>query len=82
MHPLAVFASQKQSIAIGRWIENHLADWIGKVPGWSAKARERIKIGGNTYEIDNLAWNSRLPLVVAVEAERVWATKTRKVRTA
>jgi hypothetical protein len=76
-HPLSVFASQKQSIAIwhGRRIEDHLADWIGKSPDWSAKARERISIGTDTCEIDNLAWNSRLGLVVAVEAKRVWANQ-------
>jgi hypothetical protein len=76
-HPMGVFASQKQSIAIwhGRRIEDHLADWICKVPGWAAKARERISIGGATHEMDNLAWNSHLNLVVAVEVKRVWANQ-------
>jgi hypothetical protein len=76
-HRTVVFASQKQSIAIwhGHRIENHLADWICKVPNWTAKARERMSIGGNVHEIDNLAWNSQLDLVVAVEVKRVWANQ-------
>jgi hypothetical protein len=76
-HPVCVFASQKQGIASwhGTRIENHLADWICKVPYWTAKARERISIGGRVHEIDNLAWNSQLDLVVAVEAKRVWANQ-------
>ncbi len=76
-HPLSVFASQKQSIAIwhGRRIENHLAAWVCKCPDWKAKAHERIVLGGNVYEVDNLAWNCRLGLVVAIEAKRVWANQ-------
>ena len=76
-HPLSVFASQKHSISIwhGTRIENHLAEWINKFSEWSAKPRERISIQGVTYEIDNLAWNSRLGLVVAVEAKRVWSNQ-------
>ena len=76
-HPLSVFASQKQSIAIwhGTRIENHLADWIGKFSAWSAKPRERISIQSAICEIDNLAWSSSLGLVVAVEAKRVWSNQ-------
>jgi hypothetical protein len=71
---MAVFASRKQSIAIwhGHRIEDHLAEWICKAPTWTAKARQRITIGGEVHEIDNLAWNPQLDLVLAVEAKRVW----------
>ena len=76
-HPAAIIASQKQSIAIwhGQRIERHLADWINKVTNWSAKVRERITLSGRVYEIDNLAWNPRLNVVLAVEAKRVWANQ-------
>jgi hypothetical protein len=77
-HPITVFASQKQSIAIwhGNRIENHLAEWINKTSDWNAKLRERIVIAGNIYEIDNLAWNKRLGIVLAVEAKRVWVNQS------
>jgi hypothetical protein len=76
-HPITVFASQKQSIAIwhGRRIENHLTEWIKKTSDWDASKRERILIAGNTYEIDSLAWNKRLGIVLAVEAKRVWVNQ-------
>ena len=76
-HRMGVFASRKQSIAIwhGTRIENHLADWIRRVPNWIANARERISIGSSSYEIDNLACNTQLALVIAVEAKRVWANQ-------
>ena len=32
-------------------------------------------IAGNTYEIDSLAWNKRLGIVLAVEAKRVWVNQ-------
>jgi hypothetical protein len=76
-HPAVAFASQKHSIAIwhGHRIEDHLSDWINKVPNWKAKARERVTINGVTHEIDNLAWNPQLDIVLAVEAKRVWANQ-------
>jgi hypothetical protein len=72
-----VFASQKQSIAIwhGTRIENHLAEWIKKTSDWDAKKRKRISIAGEIFEIDNLAWNKRLDIVLAVEAKRIWANQ-------
>ena len=73
-HPISVFASQKQSIAIwhGNRIEDHLTEWIKRTSDWDSSKRERIVVTGNTYEIDNLAWNRRLGIVLAVEAKRVW----------
>ena len=73
-HPLAVFASHAARIASwhGTRIETHLAEWINHVPDWDAKVRERILIAGRTYEIDNLACNRRLNIVLAVESKRVW----------
>src|SRR5262245_8010023 len=78
-HPMVAFASRKQSIAIwhGHRIENHLADWISNVPNWIASARERITINGTMYEIDNLACNRKLKLVLSVEAKRIWANQDR-----
>ncbi|SCB53805.1 hypothetical protein GA0061098_102112 [Bradyrhizobium shewense] len=76
-HPAVALASQKQSIAIwhGQRIEDHLADWINRVPGWIARARERISIASSIHEIDNLAWNPQIGVVLAVEAKRVWANQ-------
>src|ERR1700756_1245091 len=78
-HPMVAFASQRQSIAIwhGHRIEDHLADWISNVSNWNASARERITISGTVYEIDNLARNQTLGLVLSVEAKRVWANQDR-----
>jgi hypothetical protein len=76
-HPAAVLSSQKQSIAIwhGRRIEDHLSEWINRIPQWRAKARKKIAIQGTIHEIDNIAWNSQLNIVLAVEAKRVWANQ-------
>ena len=76
-HPTVAFASQLQRIAswhVGR-IESRLAGWINKVPNWTAKGGERFLIAGATYELDNLAWNSQLNIVLAVEAKRTWANQ-------
>jgi hypothetical protein len=76
-HPIVAFASQRQSIAIwhGHRIEDHLANWISKMPNWSARARERITISGAMHEIDNVACNQQLGLVLSVEAKRVWSNQ-------
>ncbi|WP_316228060.1 MULTISPECIES: hypothetical protein [unclassified Bradyrhizobium] len=76
-HPLVAFASQRQSIAIwhGHRIEDHLAEWISKAPNWAARSRERIIINGIEHEIDNVAFNQALGLVLSVEAKRVWANQ-------
>jgi hypothetical protein len=73
-HPLVTFSRQRQSIAVwhGHRIEDHLAEWINKAPGWNAKVRETVPIGKDVYEIDNIAWNTALGVVLAVEAKRVW----------
>jgi hypothetical protein len=83
-HPITVFASQKQSIAIwhGRRIEDHLTEWITRTSVWDARKRERIAIAGNTHEIDCLAWNKSLGMVLAIEAKRVWGNQDDTSQTA
>jgi hypothetical protein len=73
-HPAVTLASQKQSIAIwhGSRIETHLSDWINRIPHWKAATRHNITIGPRTYNIDNLAHNANLQVVLAVEAKRIW----------
>jgi hypothetical protein len=81
-HPTVAVASRMQSIAIwhGNRIEQHLSDWINRVPNWNAKVRERVVIGGMNCEIDNLASNPTLGVVLAVEAKRVWDNQDKRSR--
>lgn len=73
-HPIVALASHRQRIAIwhGNRIEHHLANWIDRIYGWNAKVRQKVVIGNVAHEIDNVATNSSLGVVLAVEAKRIW----------
>lgn len=76
-HWVVKFASRIHSIAIwhGTRIESHLAEWIERIPDWEAATRETVQLSSGTREIDNIAWNRALNLVLCVECKREWANQ-------